>query len=82
MKIEDLTICPALFSCFIAKKLKNGMMSEERKELSENELIDVILWYAKNKLEPNTQSEWKFKNGTTIRLQHINEELKKEENNH
>ena len=68
MKIEDLTICPALFSCYIAKKNKNGTMSESRKELSKQELEEAVVWYAKNHLEPNTKITFSFKDGSAVEV--------------
>ena len=73
MKLSEVTICPALFSCYIAKKLKDGKrMSQERKELTDDEMHQVIVWYAQNRLEPNTQMQWEFEDGTKIQIRHIN----------
>lgn len=72
MKLSEVTICPALFSCYIAKKLKDGKrMSQERKELTDDEMNEVIVWYGKNRLEPNTQMQWEFEDGTKIQIRHI-----------
>lgn len=68
MKIEELTICPALFSCYIAKKNKNGTMSQSRKELSKGELEEAVVWYAKNYLEPNTRITFSFKDGSVVEV--------------
>ena len=70
MKIEELTICPAVFSCYIAKKLKNGRMSMQRKELTDNEMQEIIVWYARNKLESGHKLEFTFKDGTVVSLSH------------
>lgn len=72
MKLSEVTICPALFSCYIAKKLKDGKrMSQERKALTDDEMHEVIVWYGKNRLEPNTQMQWEFEDGTKIQIRHI-----------
>ena len=82
MKLSEVTICPALFSCFIAKKLKDGKrMSQERKALTDDEMQQVIVWYGENRLEPNTQMQWEFEDGTKIQLRHINENEKEEDSN-
>ena len=82
MKFSEVTICPALFSCFIAKKLKDGKrMSQERKALTDDEMQQVIVWYGENRLEPNTQMQWEFEDGTKIQLRHINENEKEEDSN-
>lgn len=82
MKLSEVTICPALFSCFIAKKLKDGKrMSQERKALTDDEMQQVIVWYGENRLEPNTQMQWEFEDGTKIQIRHIDENEKGEESN-
>lgn len=78
MKIEDLTICPALFSCYIAKKNKNGTMSAQRKELSKEELLEAAVFYVNNYVEDGTKEMFEFKDGTKISFvkEHV---IKKEE---
>ena len=68
MKVEDLTICPALFSCYIAKKLKGGKMSQERKALTKEEMQDVIAWYAMNEVESGTTLELRLNDGSVVSL--------------
>ena len=68
MKVEDLTICPALFSCYIAKKLKGGKMSQERKALTKEEMQDVIAWYAVNEVESGNSLELRLNDGSVITL--------------
>lgn len=73
-KIQDLTICPALFNCYIAKKLKNGRMSQDRKVLSEQEMEELIIWYAQRKIEPGHSIIWTLSDGSKVQL--MNQESK------
>ena len=68
MKIEDLSICPALFSCYIAKKLKGGRISQERKALTKKEMEDVIAWYAMNEVGADKSLELHLKDGSVVTL--------------
>jgi cytochrome c553 len=68
MKIEDLTICPALFSCYIAKKMKGGKMSQERKALTKEDMKNVIAWYAMNELESGKSLELRLNDGSLVTL--------------
>ena len=51
MAAKDYKICPALFSAYIAKisKRNPNQMTEDRREITENEILMLIDWYMNNK---------------------------------
>ena len=50
MSAKDYRICPALFNTYIAKVSKRNpnMMLEDRRAISENEILGLIEWYLHN----------------------------------
>lgn len=58
MSAKDYEICPALFAAYIAKPSKRnpGQMTDDRREITEGEIMMLVDWYLDN------QSE-KFPNG-------------------
>lgn len=53
MSAKDYEICPALFSAYIAKtsKKNKGMMTDDRREITEGEIMMLVDWY----LDKNTK---------------------------
>lgn len=51
MKAIDYTICPSLGGCYIGRKLKNNTMSPDKKALTDNEMMEVIAWFAQNRVK-------------------------------
>ena len=51
MSAKDYRICPALFNAYIAKPSKRspGMMCKDRREITENEILALIDWWAKKR---------------------------------
>lgn len=47
MAAKDYQICCALFNAYIGKQSKRNpnMMTEDRKEITENEILGLIDWY-------------------------------------
>ena len=47
MSAQDYKICPACFSAYIAKvnKRNPNLMSSDRREITENEILMLIDWY-------------------------------------
>ena len=47
MSANDYHICPALSSAYIAKisKRSKNLMTEDRREITENEILMLIDWY-------------------------------------
>ena len=55
MKAVDYTICPSLGGCYIGRKLRNNTMSPDKKALSDQEMMEVIAWYAMNRVQNQPQ---------------------------
>lgn len=70
MKVEDLTICPSWNDCFIAKKNKNGTMSQQRKALTDDEMLEVVAFYGSHKIEVGYKMEIPLKDGTMVVIAH------------
>lgn len=51
MAAKDYKICPALFNAYIAKVSKRNpnMMLEDRREITEGEILMLIDWYLDKK---------------------------------
>lgn len=49
MSAKDYEICPALFNAFIAKVSKRdpNLMTEDRRIITDKEIIGLIRWYLK-----------------------------------
>lgn len=52
MAAKDYKICCALFNAYIAKpsKREHGVMTDDRRIITESEIISLIDWYLDNKL--------------------------------
>lgn len=55
MGAKDYKICCALFNAYIAKTYKNdtGIMTDDRREIPEEEILQLIHWWLLNKVEEN-----------------------------
>lgn len=53
MPAKDYKICPALFKAYIAKVSKRNpnQMTEDRREITENEIMGLIDWWLDMKTE-------------------------------
>ena len=53
MAAKDYRICPALFNAYIAKVSKHhpNQMTDDRREITEGEILSLIDWYLDNKVE-------------------------------
>jgi len=51
MSAKDYRICPALFNAYIAKtsKKNKNLMTDDRREISEEEILSLIDWWLYNK---------------------------------
>ena len=51
MSAKDYKICPALFNTYIAKTSKkdNNLMTDDRREISDGEILLLIDWWLYNK---------------------------------
>lgn len=69
MAAKDYKICPALFSAYIAKVSKRNpnLMTEDRREISENEILCLIDWYLSKRCdEENSDTITITSNGKPI----------------
>ena len=53
MSAKDYHICPALFNAYIAKVSKRNpnLMLDDRREITENEILMLIDWYLDNHIK-------------------------------
>lgn len=51
MKAIDYTILPALGGCYIGRKLRGNTMSPDKKALTDQEMMEVIAWFAMNRVK-------------------------------
>ena len=53
MAAKDYKICCALFNAYIAKvsKCNPNLMLEDRREITENEILMLVDWYMENKCQ-------------------------------
>lgn len=53
MAAKDYKICPALFNAYIAKVSKKdpNLMTDDRREITENEILMLIDWYLNKEAE-------------------------------
>ena len=51
MKAIDYTILPALGGCYIGRKLRGNTMSPDKKALTDQEMMDVIAWFAMHRVQ-------------------------------
>lgn len=53
MSAKDYHICPALFHAYIAKVSKRNpnLMLDDRREITENEILMLIDWYLDNQIK-------------------------------
>lgn len=53
MAAQDYKICPALFNAYIAKVSKKNpnLMTDDRREITENEILGLIDWYLDKKTD-------------------------------
>ena len=53
MSAKDYRICTSLFNAYIAKPSKKepGLMCDDRREISEEEILNLIDWWVTKKIE-------------------------------
>ena len=82
MAAKDYQICPALFNAYIAKVSKKNpnIMTDDRRVITENEILMLIDWYLDNELEENQTSlsfESNAREGKRIQLKFVDENNEK-----
>lgn len=60
MAASDYKICPALFNAYIAKVSKRdpNLMTDDRREITENEIMMLIDWWLDMKCEEGEQGQY------------------------
>ena len=69
MSAKDYQICPALFKAYIARVSKKApnLMTEDRREITENEIANLIEWQFRRFCEEHeTTTMCLINNGETI----------------
>ena len=66
MAAKDYKICPALFNAYIAKTSKKNpnIMTNDRREITENEILSLIDWYLDKELPEDEQKKLSFESLT------------------
>lgn len=70
MAAKDYKICCALFNAYIAKVSKRdpNLMLEDRREITEGEILMLVDWYMENKCQDE-----EYKDGVVCFKSHIQE---------
>ena len=69
MSAKDYHICPALFKAYIARVSKKvpNLMTDDRREITENEIVNLIEWQFRRFCEGHkTTTMYLINNGETI----------------
>lgn len=62
-ELKDTVIVIGWKSAYIAKKNKSkDLMSRVRREITENEILGLIVWYSKNKFQDDNSDEYVITN--------------------
>ena len=58
-ELQDTIIVTGCFSAYIAKRNKSeSLMSQVRREITENEILGLITWYSEQKFENDNCDEY------------------------
>ena len=82
MAAKDYKICPALFNAYIAKVSKKNpnLMTNDRRIITENEILMLIDWFLDKELEENQtylSFESHAREGKRIQLKFVDENKEK-----
>ncbi len=62
-ELQDTVIVPGWKSAYIAKRGKSrDLMSEVRREITESEILGLIVWYSRKKFEEDDCDEYTVTN--------------------
>lgn len=62
-ELKDTVIVTGWKSAYIAKKNKSkDLMSQVRREITENEILGLVVWYSKNKFQDDNSDEYVITN--------------------
>lgn len=81
MAAKDYRICPALFNAYIAKVSKRNpnLMTDDRREITEIEVMSLIDWYLDNELgEKNNVLSYAsaIRKGKRVQLKFVDDKTK------
>ena len=81
MAAKDYRICPALFNAYIAKVSKRNpnLMTDDRREITEIEIMSLIDWYLDNELgEKNNVLSYAsaIRKGKRVQLKFVDDKTK------
>ena len=63
-ELQDTVIVTGWKSAYIAKRNKDkALMSQVRREITENEILGLIVWYSQQKFENDNYDEYTITNG-------------------
>ncbi len=63
-ELQDTVIVTGWKSAYIAKKNKSkDLMSQVRREITENEILGLIVWYSQQKFDNDNCDEYTITNG-------------------
>ena len=81
MPAKDYKICPALTCAFIAKTSKRNpnLMLEDRREITEQEILALIDWYVCNRASEGFTMKSLIEKGKTVYVTLIDTEEEKDE---
>lgn len=82
MAAKDYKICPAIFNAYIAKVSKRNPneMTDDRRVITEDEILMLVDWYLDNELEENQTTlsfESHTREGKRIQLKFVDENKEK-----
>jgi hypothetical protein len=62
-ELKDTIIVTGWKSAYITKNTQNNVMSQVRREITENEILGLIVWYSNQKFEDDDCDEYTITNG-------------------
>lgn len=76
MAAKNYEICCALFNAYIAKpsKREQGVMTDDRREITEGEILMLLDWFADKKIKEDNQSLFiksRLREGKVIEIRYI-----------
>lgn len=57
-ELKDTEIVTGWKSAYIAKKIRGNSISRVRREITENEILALMVWYSENKFEEDDVDEY------------------------
>lgn len=85
MAAQDYRICPAFIKAYIAKvsKCNPNLMTDDRREIEQNEILALIDWYLDNQLGDKYHQltfDSMYRDGMSVKLTYVKLEEKNKSN--